>query len=176
MNILLVSGSPRPKGNSAALAQAFKEGVEAANPDATISQIALGDLTINGCHGCGYCKAHKVCVQQDDMQKLYPLIIESDALVYVTPVYWMGMTSQMKAFIDRHYALSYEVYAGKDLYAIAVGGDETDNEQYHLIDTQFRMMAEYLKMNYAGFLSASAHDGDPASNNAALLERARNLY
>ena len=104
MKVLILNGSPRAKSNSAAFAQAFKEGAESAGHEAEILDIAKKKIA--GCLGCEYC--HKVgkgqCVQKDDMQEIYPKLAEADMIVFCSPIYYWSFTGQMQSLISRFYA------------------------------------------------------------------------
>jgi len=110
MNILAVSGSPRKKGNTAALInEALKPFIDAGIECNTIH---LGDYNFSDCIGCERCRETYKCTVDDDMQKLYPLIEEADALILGSPTYFYNITAKMKAFIDRFYC--YEIFDDND--------------------------------------------------------------
>lgn len=105
MNILMVYGSPHKKGTTQALAEAFLSGVDRAKH--TVLEMHITEKRINPCLGCDYCRSHDgICVQKDDMNELYPQILQADLVVFVSPLYYFGFTAQMKAFIDRFYAVN----------------------------------------------------------------------
>jgi multimeric flavodoxin WrbA len=97
--ILVVMGSPRKGGNTDLLVRKLAEG--AASKGAKVDMVSLAGLNIRECDGCHVCWKGKSCCKKDDMLGLYEKIIESDAIVFGTPVYWFGPTALMKAFIDR---------------------------------------------------------------------------
>jgi multimeric flavodoxin WrbA len=68
---------------------------------AIVKTIWLAELNIGECNGCLVCWQGKSCSKRDDMLDIYPKIIDSDAIIFGTPVYWYGPTALMKAFIDR---------------------------------------------------------------------------
>jgi multimeric flavodoxin WrbA len=103
MDVLVFLGSPRKKGNSEVLTEAFLEGVREAGGDPEI--IRLCDLTINPCISCGGCDDSGKCVVEDDMTPLYEKIITIDKIILASPIFFYGITAQAKAFIDRTQAL-----------------------------------------------------------------------
>lgn len=110
MKVLGIVGSKRKKGNTSTLVEETlkalkKEGIET-------ELIFLGDYDIKDCYGCEGCKDTFKCIIKDDMQKLYPLILESDAVVLGSPTYFYNISSDMKAFLDRCY--NFEVFAEDD--------------------------------------------------------------
>jgi len=97
--ILAVVGSPRRNGNTHILVSKIAEG--ARMNAAKVDELFLGDLVIKECDGCHICWNGKECSKKDDMHSIYPKIIQSDVIIFGTPVYWYGPTALMKAFIDR---------------------------------------------------------------------------
>jgi multimeric flavodoxin WrbA len=97
--ILAVIGSPRKGGNTDILVGKVVEG--AMSKGAQVDTLWLADLNIHECDGCLVCWKGKPCNKRDDMLGIYPKIIESDVIIFGTPVYWYGPTALMKCFIDR---------------------------------------------------------------------------
>ena len=97
--ILGIIGSPRKKGNTHILVSRILDGAQEAGAETEI--LFLSDLDIRECDGCHSCWKSRQCSKKDDMIHIYPKIIESDILIFGTPVYWYGPTALMKCFIDR---------------------------------------------------------------------------
>lgn len=110
MKILGIVGSRRKKGNTSHLVQEVLKPFREQGMETQL--IFLGDYSINGCNGCEGCRETYKCVIRDDMQKLYPEILEADAIVLGSPAYFYNVSSDMKAFIDRCYCL--EAFAEED--------------------------------------------------------------
>ena len=103
MDVLVLLGSPRKKGNSEILTHALLEGVRQAGGSPEI--IRLCDLKISPCISCGGCDKTGRCVVEDDMIPLYEKIIIIDKVIVSSPIFFYGVTAQTKAFIDRTQAL-----------------------------------------------------------------------
>jgi len=105
MKLVAIAGSPRKKGNSTSLMRHAIEGAQ--ERGATVEIFSARDLKVAGCLACESCKraADAVCVQKDDMHAVYAAIRGCDALLLASPVYFYGLTSQIKAIVDRCYAL-----------------------------------------------------------------------
>lgn len=97
--VLGVLGSPREGGNTEMLLEAALEG--AAEAGARVEKVRLGALNISPCTACDGCADGVRCVLEDDMSSLYPKLEEADVIILASPVYFYGVTAQMKAFIDR---------------------------------------------------------------------------
>ena len=103
MKILGLSCSPRKMGNTEillgeALNGAKHEGVE-------VELFSVSGKEIKPCDGCGSCRKTGECHIKDDMQTVYPKLVEADGIIFGTPIYVYGMTTQAKAIIDRPCAL-----------------------------------------------------------------------
>ncbi|MFX1508791.1 MAG: flavodoxin family protein [Promethearchaeota archaeon] len=102
MKILALNSSPRKaRGGTALILNNFLEGAKEAG--AKIDLIYVHDLKIKPCLGCFNCwiKTPGICVQKDDMKEVLDKWLSSDALVLATPIYVDGMTSTLKALLDR---------------------------------------------------------------------------
>lgn len=102
MRILGVYGSPRPAGNTDLMMDAFLEG--AASAGGAVDRVYVRDLNVEGCLGCGHCDSRGVCFQKDDMQALYPILESVPRLVVASPIYFYGITGQLKLVVDRSQA------------------------------------------------------------------------
>ncbi|MDR0826491.1 MAG: flavodoxin family protein [Desulfovibrio sp.] len=151
-NIVILSGSPRKGGNTDRLAQAFVDGAKAAGKQIALFRVA--DLKIGGCRGCNHCfKQQGVCVQKDDMPPILDALCKADALVLASPVYYFGVTAQIKLAIDRFYALLQEGMPVKRAALLMTCGDDSDNAAKSSI-SMFRQISTYLKWDEAGIIVA----------------------
>ncbi|OGQ01612.1 MAG: NADPH-dependent FMN reductase [Deltaproteobacteria bacterium RBG_19FT_COMBO_46_12] len=112
MKILGIFGSPRRGGNTDILLEetlkgAEKEGVE-------VDRIYLPDYAITPCKECHGCDQTGQCVILDDMQKIYPRLLEADIIILASPIFFYGVTAWAKALIDRSQALWAKKYLLKD--------------------------------------------------------------
>ncbi|MEW6116669.1 MAG: flavodoxin family protein [Nitrospirota bacterium] len=103
MNIVCLLGSPRPNGNSAAIAKHFLD--TAASLGGHIQTFELNKLAYRGCQGCLVCKTRlDKCVLKDDLTRVLDAVHEADVLVLATPVYYGDVTGQLKLYLDRTYS------------------------------------------------------------------------
>ncbi len=101
MKILALQGSPRPKKYTQMVLDKFLEG--AVGKGAECETVHLASKKIHPCLGCYSCwvKTPGVCVHKDDMPGILEKLRGCEVVVYATPLYTFGMTSYMKAFLDR---------------------------------------------------------------------------
>ena len=170
MKIIVINGSAR-KGNTLTAINAFVKGAGEKNE---IEIIAPDKLNISPCMGCGVCQCHKGCVAKDDTNPTIDKIAAADMILFATPVYWWGMTGQLKLVIDQCYCRGMQM-KGKKVGFIVVGGASTDNIQYELIGKQFECMAEYLSWDILFSKSYSANGKDELAENADVMEELETL-
>ena len=117
MNRLIIVGSPRTNGRSAHLANMLFETCIEECPDDELALAPVSTLNVAGCTGCDACRGNIAklvefgeealdddfapCVIDDDMQEIYELIDAADEITVVSPVYFAGPPSQLKALLDR---------------------------------------------------------------------------
>ena len=176
--ILVLNGSPRKRGNCAVLADRLT--ANARQIGAEVESIYLHGLDIRPCNACDLCKRQgRFCVLEDDMHRLYPKLIETDALVLASPVYWFTYSAQLKLCVDRWYGLwnvKPDVFRGKPVGLILTYGD-TDLytsggiNAIHTFETIFR----FLQAPIAGMVYGSLMDPGDTEKNPALLEQAGHL-
>ena len=97
--VLGIYGSPRKTGNTDLMLDAFLDGAGAAGDE--IHRLYVRELEIRGCLGCGHCDKTGVCIQKDDMQLVYPLLEQAHRIVVASPIYFYGITGQLKLLVDR---------------------------------------------------------------------------
>lgn len=104
--IVVLNGSPRAKGNTAALIDSFtKRAEEAGN---TVTAFVPQKMNITPCIGCyvGGKDPNNPCVQKDDMDTIYPAFNEADVVVFASPLYYGAICDQLKCALDRLFAVT----------------------------------------------------------------------
>ena len=106
MKVLILQASPRANGSTAWMADEYKKAAEAAGHEVTL--VNVSKKKIAGCLACEYChtKGNGACIQKDDMQELYPLMAEAEALVLAAPIYYFTLCAQIQAPIQRLYCVN----------------------------------------------------------------------
>ena len=105
MKFVGILGSARKGGNTEILLNVAME--EAQKNGVLIDKIPLRDKSIDPCDGCSGCTKTGKCVIEDDAQEIYRKMLESDGIIWATPVYFWSMTGQTKTLMDRTYALLF---------------------------------------------------------------------
>lgn len=170
MKILLLNGSPR-QGNTYAALEALKKGIKNIK-GAEIGEIAATDVDVSPCVACDTCAETGKCIFDDDTNEVIEAVMDAEMIVFATPVYWWGITAQLKLIIDKLYSKSAALKeCSKKVGIIAIGEAEQDDPQYGLIAKQFDCICEHLGWDilFCNTYTAGAAD-DLAGNEAAISE------
>lgn len=162
MKILVLNGSPRPNGNTKGMVEAFREGAVTAGHQVDVVQVC--QMKINGCLGCEYChtKGHGICIQKDDMQQVYALLSEAEMLVLASPIYYHGISGQLKCTVDRFYAAAYPAKPPK-LQKVAMILSSGDANMYDGAMFSFQGdFLDYLGLENMGVYTAHGNENGSA--------------
>ncbi len=164
MKILVLNGSPRPKGNTAALVDAFAAGARESGHQVHV--IPVCRKRIAGCLACEYChtKGNGKCIQQDDMQEVYPLLDEAEMLVLASPVYYHNFSGQLQCAINRIYALDKPKNLRKAALILSSGDSDVYGGALYEYQNSF---LGYLELEDMGVFTAH---GDENKSEAKLRE------
>ena len=103
MKVLGIMGSPRRQSNTEILLDKALEGAREAR--AKVEKVLASKLKISPCLEIYACRKDGNCAIKDDMQSLYEKLLEADHIIFASPMFFYGITSQAKAVIDRCQAL-----------------------------------------------------------------------
>ena len=168
MKILLLNGSPR-KGNTYTALEAVKKGLENA-ADVQVKEIIANDVNVSPCIACEGCGMKDGCVLDDDTHEVVDSVVEADAIVFATPVYWWGITAQLKLIIDKLYSKGSVLGSGKKIGVIVTGEAQQDDPQYQIITKQFECICDYLGWNIGFVKTYTAAAADELGKNKKAME------
>lgn len=154
MNILVLNGSPRPDGNTSSLVAAFVDGAKASNH--TVTVIPVCQKKIAGCRACEYChtKGNGKCIQQDDMQEIYPILEKAEMIVLASPVYYHSFTGQLQCVINRIYAVgSPEILINLKKAALILSSGSDDVYEGAIYEYRSSFI-HFLKLENMGIFTA----------------------
>ena len=177
-----ISSSPRVHGNSDLLLREALSGAESAGSNT--EYIHLSDYDIAPCIECNACYSRGECKIQDDFQQLLKKILDSDRLIFATPVFFMTVCAQAKMLIDRSQCLwAYKYVLNKQLFkperdrramVIAVGGSKS-KKQFESIRLTMKSYFDVIDINYSFNLFINKVDdfGEIHKHPSALREAFR---
>lgn len=103
LRVLAIAGSPRRDGNTDLLLAKAVAG--ATNEKTEVVRLVLSELCVAPCRHCDGCLPTGRCVVEDDAQQVHQLLRGAHRIILASPIFFMGVTAQTKAMIDRCQAL-----------------------------------------------------------------------
>ena len=155
--ILVLSGSPRRDGNTDRLVDSFVKGV---SPGNEVEVIHVCDYSIHPCIGCNTCFSREgnKCFRDDDMTLVYDRLGKADIVIIASPVYFYGISAQLKAVVDRLHTPMRNSFPIQKLGLILVGAAELP-ELFDSILTQYRLILKFFSLEDGGtFLARGARE------------------
>lgn len=152
MKILVITGSPRKNGNSNTLVDNFIKGVEEAGHSVVRFDSAFKN--VHPCVACNKCGMNGQCVFNDDFEFVRNNIVDADVVVFASPMYYFGISAQIKAVIDRFYAINGQIHVPKKAVLIMTYADTSAKEAQPIIN-HYETLLNYLGWSDAGKIIAS---------------------
>lgn len=148
MKILILTGSPRKGSNTDMLAKAFADGAKI-NHDVEI--VSVGDYKVNACIGCNSCftREGNKCFQNDDMAQIYQKMANADMLVIASPVYFYGVSAQLKNIIDRCHTPMRKNFNIKSMALLLVAGSSKPFV-FDAVIKQYELVCDYFHFEDKG--------------------------
>lgn len=176
--VLILLGSPRKNGNSETMAMHIGRALESTG--ARAEYLFIHGMDIKPCRACWSCQSpdSKGCVIQDDMQGVYPKLIEADAWVIATPVHWFNMSTQTKLWMDRCFALPrYGENPYRKKIGIAISYGDTDPYASGAVNAirSFQDAFRYVGARIEGIVYGSALKPGEIKKNEEVLRAAEEL-
>ncbi|WP_295638462.1 flavodoxin family protein [uncultured Mailhella sp.] len=172
MNILVLTGSPRMHGNSNTLADHFTRGAEAAGH--RVARFDAAHSNVHACTGCNSCGMNGPCMFDDDFSFVRDHIVGADLVAFVTPMYYFGISSQLKAVIDRFYAINGSIHVRKQAVLLMTYANHSKRDESPIL-THYDVLLEYLGWKDAGRVVAPGVWLEGSINNTPFPEQAYRL-
>ncbi len=130
IKIVAINGSPHGNiGNTSQMIRMIGSAIAEQGVDSDLEEIFLSDKKIEYCIGCGFCLENKRCWQKDDHNELIDALLDADAVILGSPVYFKHVTAQMKTFIDRSLSFGHKLRsATKPGIAVCVSAGMGESE------------------------------------------------
>lgn len=150
MKIVVLQGSPNVDGSTALLAEEFSQGARDAGHEVVRIDVACVDMEpCTGCVACGY---GGPCAQHDEMDDIRADILSADMLVLATPLYYYGMTAQLKAVVDRFCSANGRITSRHLKAALIAVAWNADDWTFEALEVHYRTLCRYLNMDDRGMV------------------------
>ena len=147
MKILILTGSPRKNGNSNTLADEFAKGAKEAGHEVVRFDAAF--KKVNPCIACDHCGMDGPCVFDDDFEFVRKHIVDADCVVFASPMYYFGLSAQLKLVIDRFYDINGKIHIPKKAVLLMIYANTAASEAVP-IKSHYDVLLKYLGWKDAG--------------------------
>lgn len=150
MKIILLQGSPNKNGSTDILAENFIKGAKEAGHQVTRYDVA--HMNIKPCTGCVACGYEGPCVQKDDNEKIRKAVLSADMIVFATPLYYYGMSAQLKIVIDRFCAYNSSINRKHMKSALLTVAWNSDDWTFEALESHYHTLVRYLDFEDCGMV------------------------
>ena len=172
--VLILSTSLRSGSNSAYLAKEFERGAKEAGNE--VEFISLAGRSIGYCIGCLSCQKTQKCVIKDDAVDIAEKMKGADVLAFGTPVYYYGMSGQMKTLLDRMNPLFPSDYRFRDVYVLATAADNDESAMDGAVAGMQGWLDCFEKARLAGVVrGVGINDANAAKDHPEVCRKAYDM-
>lgn len=173
MKIVVLEGSPNKNGSSNLLADCFRQGAEEAGH--TVEIVDTAHMNIHPCTGCIHCGYDGPCVQKDDVDTIREKILAADMLVFVTPLYYYGISAQLKTLIDRFCAFNGSVQRKHMKSALLTVAWNSDDWTFESLKSHYNTLVRYLNFEDMGIVLGYGCGTPSMTQHSEFPQQAYNL-
>ena len=148
MKIIILMGSPNRNGSTGILVESFKKGAEEAGHSVEVIDVCHAD--IHPCVGCIKCGYEGPCVQKDDVEMIRAKLLSSDMVVFATPLYYYGMSAQLKTVVDRFCAYNSSLNRRHLKSALLTVAWNADDWTFDALESHYHALVRYINLNDQG--------------------------
>lgn len=170
MKIIVLQGSPNKKGSTSILIDEFTKGATESGHEVEVIDVCHAD--IHPCIGCVSCGYEGACVQKDDVDAIRRKILDADMLVFATPLYYYGMSAQLKIMIDRFCAFNSSLTRKHIKSALLTVAWNSDGWTFDALEAHYQTLVKYLDMEDQGMVLGRGCGSPSMTRNSEYPKRA----
>lgn len=150
MKIVVLMGSPNRNGSTSLIVREFEKGAKDAGHQVVVLDVAHANIGVcGGCVACGY---NGPCVKKDGMERIKREILSADMLVFATPLYYYGMSAQLKTVVDRFCAFNTALQNKHMKSALLAVAWNNDNWTFEALEAHYKTLVRYLNLQDQGMI------------------------
>lgn len=150
MKIVVLFGSPNRKGSTNILVEAFIRGAKEAGHEAEVVDVCHSN--IHPCTGCVSCGYEGPCVQKDDVEVIRQKLLTSDMVIFATPLYYYGMSAQLKSVVDRFCAYNSSLNSRHLKSALLTVAWNADDWTFEALESHYKTLVRYINFEDKGMV------------------------
>lgn len=173
MRIIILQGSPNRRGSTYMLADSFRRGAESAGHSVELIEAAYAG--VNPCTGCVHCGYEGPCARRDGMDAIRQKILTADMLVFATPLYYYGMSAQLKVIVDRFCAFNASLTRRHMKSALIAAAWNSDGWTFDALKAHYNTLVRYLGFDDVGMVLGGGCGTPSMTANSIYMRRACEL-
>ena len=150
MKIVILQGSPNIKGSTNLLVDSFTKGAKEANHE--VIRYDLSKMKIHPCSGCLHCGYEGPCAFKDDNEIIKKDLLSCDMVVFATPLYYYGMSAQLKTVVDRFCSYNYSLNAKHLKSALLTVAWNSDDWTFEALVAHYKTLVRYIDLTDMGMV------------------------
>ncbi len=150
MKITILFGSPNRRGSTRMITDEFIRGAEEAGHTCEVIDVCHAD--IHPCIGCVACGYEGPCVQKDDVEIIRKKLLQSDMVIFATPLYYYGMSAQMKTMVDRFCAFNSSLNNRHLKSALLTVAWNADDWTFDALEAHYKTLVRYINFDDKGMV------------------------
>ena len=150
MKIIILMESPNKNGSTAILADSFARGAAEAGHDCELIDVCRAD--VHPCTGCVRCGYEGPCAQKDGAEYIRGKLLSADMAVFATPLYYYGMTAQLKAVVDRFCSYNSSLNSRHLRSALLTVAWNADDWTFDALTAHYKALVRYIRFRDMGMV------------------------
>ena len=150
MKIVILQGSPNINGSTNLLVESFTKG--AIEKGHNVKRFDIANMGINSCNGCIACGYDGPCVIDDDNEIVKKEILNSDMIVFATPLYYYGMTAQLKSVVDRFCSYNAKLHNKRLKSVLLAVAWNSENWTFDALESHYKTLVRYNHFEDRGMI------------------------
>ena len=173
MEIIILMGSPNRNGSTSILVEQFVKGAGEAGHRTEVIDVCHAD--IHPCIGCVKCGYEGKCVQKDDVEMIRQKLLHADMVVFATPLYYFGMSAQLKTVVDRFCAYSRSLNKRHLKSALLSVAWNDDDWSFEALEVHYKTLVRYINLEDMGMVLGGGCPTPPVTEKGPYPRKAYEL-
>ena len=150
MKITVLFGSPNRHGSTSILVENFVRGATEAGHECEVLDVC--HMNIHPCTGCVACGYEGPCVQKDDVEQIRAKLVAAEMVVFATPLYYYGMSAQLKIVVDRFCAYNSSLNSKHLKSALLTVAWNADDWTFEALEAHYKTLVRYINFEDKGMI------------------------
>lgn len=150
MKIIVLFGSPNADGSTKIITDSFVKGATESGHDCEILDVCK--MNVHPCIGCVACGYEGPCVQTDDVEIIREKLLAADMVVFSTPLYYYGMTAQLKIVVDRFCAYNGSLNSKHLKSALLAVAWNSSDWTFDALESHYKTLVRYINFEDKGMI------------------------